>query len=599
MDTTDLTQLPLTTPSHNLKLKKIKYENFKTFQKLEVELSDFNILVGTNNSGKTNILLGIYSFFEFLKQLYSQHEDLKVNDSKANCEYFFLKVPEDAQIWYNKKWMSRKYIPVKFEFEFTDGLLIELHLYRYFGVPSIKLINLNKTLDKDYIRKILNSSPIMIPSFIGLLINEEYSTRAIRNQFISEGRSSEVLRNTLYDLEKRSPENYKLLKELLMKYFNIDLHTITFEEDIDPYITCEYKEENTSLDLICGGSGFLQILHLLTFILTKSTSIILLDEPDAHLHPHLQKILISILYDFQKRLDLQIILSTHSKDIINSIDFTHIIPISKDNTLARGLNTYFESLQLMSELGPIDNIDLALVIKTKKLLFIEGKSDKIIKQLAEISGYNLFVNNPYVIISRGGVDKNHYYEESKLISEFIDSKIKVFSIIDRDFRSVEESDYYIENSKKHQVDVFILDKKEIENYLIVPQLVMRCINESRIKRGLKQLSQEDVNNMLNEICESMKESTIDKYSQSLLAFNRKIDKKCDLTLTNPIARDIVAKKWTDLNGKISCCDGSDILNEINKKMSPNMIVINIGQLLSNISKEEISNDLIEIFKKLQ
>jgi len=599
MDSPEIIQLPLTTPSQHLKLKKIKYENFKSFQKLEVELSDFNILVGTNNSGKTNILLGIYSFFEFLKQLYSQHEGLTINDSKANCEYFFLKVPEDVQIWYNKKWISKKYIPVKFEFEFTDGLIIELHLYRYFGVPSIKLININKTLDIDYIKKILNSSPIMIPGFIGLLINEEYSTRAIRNQYIGEGRNSEILRNTLYDLEKHLPDNYKLLKDLLTKYFNIDLQSIMFQEDIDPYVTCEYKEEDISLDLICGGSGYLQILHLLTYILIKSTSIILLDEPDAHLHPYLQKVLISILYDLQKRLDLQIILSTHSKDIINSIDPNHIIPISKENTFARGLNTYFESLQLMSELGPIDNIDLALVLKTKKLLFIEGKTDKIIKQLAGLSGFNFFINNPYVIISRGGVDKTHYYEESKIILEFIDSKIKVFSIIDRDYRSVEESDYYIENSKRYQVEVLILGRKEIENYLLIPQLVLRCINESRLKRSLNQLSQEDINNMLNDICESMKESIIDKYSQSLLAFYRKIEKKIDLTQSNPIARKIVAEKWTDLNGKLSCCDGSDILNEMNKKMASDMIVINVGQLLSNISKEEISNDLIDIFKKLQ
>ena len=292
-----------------------------TFKKLEVHFTDFDILVGTNNSGKTNVLLGIFSFFEFLRQIYTQHKKLEPNLSKANCDYFFLRVPEDVQIWNNKKWMSKKYIPVKFEIEFSDGLIIELHLYRYFGVPSAKLISINRDLDPPYIKKIFDSAPIMIPGFIGLLINEEYSTHAIRNQYISEGRNSEVLRNTLYDVERKSPPNYKILKDLISKYFSLDLKSVTFQEDIDPYITCEYGEGKNDLDIVCGGSGFLQILNLLTFILTKKTSIVLLDEPDAHLHPYLQKMLISILNEFQMKMGLQIILSTHSKDIINNISF--------------------------------------------------------------------------------------------------------------------------------------------------------------------------------------------------------------------------------------------------------------------------------------
>ena len=268
--------------------------------------------------------------------------------------------------------------------------------------------------------------------------------------------------------------------------------------------------------------------------------------------------------------------------------------------VAKGLNTYFESLKIMNDLGPVDNIELALVLKTKRLLFVEGKTDNVIKKLAELSGYDLFINNPYVVIPRGGVDRTSYYEDSKIVTDFIDSKIKIYSIIDRDYRSDEESNYYVENSRRFKVNVFILSKKELENYLLIPSVLLKCINESKVLRGKPILTQDELNAILNAICESLKESTIDQYSNSLLSFRRKIlDQRSDLTETNPIARAIITGKWTDLNGKLSCCAGSDILKELNKKLSGELIMINVGQILNHMIKDDISEDLKTIFRAMK
>ena len=48
-------------------IKKITVSNFKSFKYLEIELGDFNVLIGANASGKSNFV----SIFEFLRDIVS------------------------------------------------------------------------------------------------------------------------------------------------------------------------------------------------------------------------------------------------------------------------------------------------------------------------------------------------------------------------------------------------------------------------------------------------------------------------------------------------------------------------------------------------
>ncbi len=52
-------------------IKKIKISNFKSFKNLEIELGKFNILIGSNASGKSNFL----QIFKFLKDINNSGPD--------------------------------------------------------------------------------------------------------------------------------------------------------------------------------------------------------------------------------------------------------------------------------------------------------------------------------------------------------------------------------------------------------------------------------------------------------------------------------------------------------------------------------------------
>ncbi|KLO21563.1 hypothetical protein X275_08740 [Marinitoga sp. 1197] len=48
-----------------MKIKKLKVKNFKSFNELEVELKNFNVLIGANAAGKSNFI----HIFEFLRDI--------------------------------------------------------------------------------------------------------------------------------------------------------------------------------------------------------------------------------------------------------------------------------------------------------------------------------------------------------------------------------------------------------------------------------------------------------------------------------------------------------------------------------------------------
>ncbi len=52
---------------------------------------------------------------------------------------------------------------------------------------------------------------------------------------------------------------------------------------------CRDHSGEPRLDMASAGSGFQQVLRLLTFLHARPGSILLLDEPDAHLHVILQE----------------------------------------------------------------------------------------------------------------------------------------------------------------------------------------------------------------------------------------------------------------------------------------------------------------------
>lgn len=84
------------------------------------------------------------------------------------------------------------------------------------------------------------------------------------------------------------------------------------------FVTSDYKIDLRNLAQ--GSKMFLIIKTLLKNGLLQEKSLLILDEPENHLHPEWQKVLAEILILLVKNLGCHIILTTHSPDFVIALD---------------------------------------------------------------------------------------------------------------------------------------------------------------------------------------------------------------------------------------------------------------------------------------
>jgi len=114
-----------------------------------------------------------------------------------------------------------------------------------------------------------------------------------------------------------------------------------------------------------AGSGLNQILLLASVIAWRKPGIVLLDEPDAHLHSSVQTQLLDFLIELVSRFKLQVILATHSKDLIGRAPLEAIDPVDRSRRKLSPLASLDHLLLEYQRQGSVSNVDLALLYQTK------------------------------------------------------------------------------------------------------------------------------------------------------------------------------------------------------------------------------------------
>lgn len=133
------------------------------------------------------------------------------------------------------------------------------------------------------------------------------------------------------------------------------------------------------------ASGLYEILFLLTTIIGESEKILLLDEPELHLHPNMQKRILNLLSESKDLSRNQIIMITHSPYLVSETDIDTTWRFTKTKT---DIDTETHNLgEVLSELDSpvrkkleikLSRSDIRLLLFSRGVIFVEGPSDKIV-----------------------------------------------------------------------------------------------------------------------------------------------------------------------------------------------------------------------------
>lgn len=304
-----------------MKLKSVKVEGFKGIKECHFDFTDATMLVGTNNAGKSSVLQAIHLASRSIHQASEANKQTTLSLSTA--EY----VPSDnyRELAHNAVWGNfAGTAESKISFLFTDpsggpdaSASVVLKSARNEG------ISVNPTLDPKIISVLRGKDSIFsayIPGIAGIPLSEALiSARHIYRKAAS-GDSNVVLRNILLKIEKES----KL--DTLLDYVH-DIYpgakiAVSFDEDTD-YVINVWVTFHGSTDvtkpLEFSGAGFIHVLQIFSYLVLFKPKILLIDEPECHLHPTLQTRLITSLQKRARENDSVALITTHSPFIARGL----------------------------------------------------------------------------------------------------------------------------------------------------------------------------------------------------------------------------------------------------------------------------------------
>lgn len=78
-------------------------------------------------------------------------------------------------------------------------------------------------------------------------------------------------------------------------------------------------EEYEKIPYHMHGDGFVSLLSILHYLLRAKDGILLIEEPENHLHPQYLEVFVRTLFEYSKKLNVQIFITSHSYDLIQEI----------------------------------------------------------------------------------------------------------------------------------------------------------------------------------------------------------------------------------------------------------------------------------------
>jgi putative ATP-dependent endonuclease of the OLD family len=335
-------------------------------------------------------------------------------------------------------------------------------------VSSIR--QLSKTMDSE--KSSLSSKPIS--STIRTFSGEEATVPTYVKNFLNHVNSTKIL----HFKERRVPigsEEAKRLLSLKVRRGGPDV-LVRIQETVNELLGVKVDafegpaarrgESSAELDvddflIQANGSGIREALRIILDTEFEKPQILLVEEPEIHLHPALETSVMSYLRGVSQH-GVQVFLTTHSTNFIDTGNFQNVFLVSKESsTTIVPLSLAEAEEKLPSELG----IRLSSLFMYDQIVFVEGPSDEqIIRELARILDINLGQLNVGFIQMRGVRNIGHY-AAAEVVTFLTRRRVKLWFLVDSDEA---ESVHFVRLKEDFgaSAQIHVLKRREIENYLL-------------------------------------------------------------------------------------------------------------------------------------
>ncbi len=484
----------------------IKFKEYKSFTDDYADInniSNINVFIGRNNSGKSScldIIENLTNAESLVKNAFlNRGLEIQIGHNLSNSDISNVfhkdtsggRIPGLSHYEFGKKYIGKEmrfsvsaklrndygsnsiifeYTRIPNDIEFQDKYseywdkfaklnINEFFLYKFRRLDAERNIVAEQESDDESLSEVGLGASNLVRKFLNY---SEYDERHIEVELLN------ALNKIVY------PDT---------KYSGIRVQQVDNTEKLLWEIFLQEGEHRFALSKMGSGlkTVILVLLNLLVIPLTKEYKgqaiIYAFEELENNLHPALQRRLFEFLYDYSVAHDTIIFITTHSHIAINAFcekESAQIYHVIKNN----GVSRLFKIEDFIAKSSLLNDLDVKAsdLLQSNGIIWVEGPSDRVyIKHWLDIFGDKRFEEGrDYQFLYYGGrllshYSANHEKEQQDLINVLLTNRNAAI-VMDGDKRSrnapINKTKKRIEAEfKQYNAYSWITQGKEIENYV--------------------------------------------------------------------------------------------------------------------------------------
>lgn len=328
-------------------LDKVEFENYRCFKNTKMTIRDLTIIVGKNNSGKSTVIEALRMISMATRKctntIYvdapkSLRLPLLVKGFKLPVER--LKIDLRGVVYYYESDIAK----VTATFQDRTKIIVYINSEVAFATIFDQNGDMIKLKTKAADMKLL---PINILPQISLIKeNEKRLTDTTIYEDIDTYLSSRHFRNEMLLFKNDFFKTFTRLAE--ETWTGLRIRSLEYNASLSDTINLFIEDARFPAEIGLMGSGIQMWLQIIWFISrSKGSEVIILDEPDVYMHPDLQLKLLKLV----KSLFKQVIIATHSVEIISNVSPRNIITIDKQDRQMRYANHLAIVQDIIDDIG--------------------------------------------------------------------------------------------------------------------------------------------------------------------------------------------------------------------------------------------------------
>ena len=324
-------------------LTRLRIRNFKRFDDVDIELGQAVVFIGQNNSGKTTALQAL-ALWNIGVRRWNEKRKGKVSPEKRpgvtinRRDLISIPVPAANLLWRDlrvrigqaevdgEKKPKTENIRIDINVDgitndkpWSCGIEFDYANEESFYCRPLRTGNDSTSQRMEVPEEVADVRVAFLPPMSGLAAVEPKWEPGRVNVLIGEGQTAQVLRNLCHQIHSQpeSQTEWETLVADIQRLFGVELLPPAYIAERGE-ITMAYKEPGgTHLDLSSSGRGLQQTLLLLAHLYANPRTVLLLDEPDAHLESLRQREIYTLLTETAEKKGSQIIAASHSEVVLN------------------------------------------------------------------------------------------------------------------------------------------------------------------------------------------------------------------------------------------------------------------------------------------